>query len=134
MGFVVVVPVIAAAVWVLARFGIGDVGASYQRIIGFVSAFAGVPAILTAGGVGRLAAHASVKLRGGGLLGSIRAGALAFAAAGIGLVLLTAIPLGGLPPDPRRWLWLALAGAVAGVAAGAVIGLWAGYRETGGRA
>ena len=42
------------------------------------------------------------------------------------------IPLGGVPTDPRRWILLTVAGVITGGITGAVIGLWAGYRETGG--
>ena len=113
LGFVAVIPALAAAIYALSRFGIGDGASSYQRIVGFVAIFAGLPTVLSAGGVGRVAAHQGV-----------RAAALAFAAAGAGLVLLGAIPLGGLPEDPLQWLWLCFAGAVMGAMLGAVIGLW----------
>ena len=58
----------------------------------------------------------------------MRAGAVTFAAAGAGLVLLCAIPMGGLPDRALPFLGFVAAGAVSGAAVGAVIGLWAGTR------
>jgi hypothetical protein len=126
LGAVLVIPAMAAAVFVLARFGIGDGAAPFSRALEAAVMFAGVPAILTAGGVGRLAARAVIAPDKGTVGRGIGAAALAFAAAGAGLVLLAAIPLGHLPEQPVRWLWVGAAGAVAGAMAGAVIGLWAG--------
>src|SRR5512134_3049387 len=59
-GAVVEVPVIAVGVWLLARFGIGDPDATFMHILRLTAVFAGVAALFTAAGVGRVAAYASV--------------------------------------------------------------------------
>jgi hypothetical protein len=121
-GAVVEVPAISLGVWLLARFGVGNRDAGFMAILRLTAVFAGVAALLTAAGIGRLAAQA-------GQLGRRRAvvvAARAHAAAGAGLVLIAAIPHGHLPG--HSWLWLAilLMGAVIGTACGAVIGLVCG--------
>jgi hypothetical protein len=130
LGFVLGLPATAGAVYLAARFGIGDRAASFETTLRFAVVFAGVPAILSAAGVGRAAARAAVAKTRGGLMRSARTGALGFAAACVGLTLLVAVPIGGLPPSPVRWLWLAPPGAVAGAVVGVLIGLWAGSRGT----
>jgi hypothetical protein len=88
--------------------------------------FAGLPAVLTTGGIGRLAARAG---RPGEPRRAFR-GALAalppFAVAGAGLVILTVVPLGALPQGGLGWALTCAAGIVAGALAAAVLGLWVG--------
>nr|HEX4319185.1 hypothetical protein [Kofleriaceae bacterium] len=140
-GLVIEVPAIAGAVWVLAQLGFGDPDVGFMRLLRFTTVFAGFAAVLTAAGIGRLAAHASVQSRGGGggggsggkLGGRRRAvfvAARAHAAAGAGLVVIAAIPHGHLPDV--RWHWLALlaGGAVCGALCGAVIGVVCGGATT----
>src|SRR5687768_1433759 len=55
------IPLIAATVWVVARFGIGDPDASFMSIMRLAAVFAGLAALLTAGGIGRLAAYTTVE-------------------------------------------------------------------------
>src|SRR5687767_15090846 len=64
LGFVVVIPAVAATVWGLARAGIGNPGITMVVSIRMTTLFAGTAAVLTAGGVGRLAAHASLLEHG----------------------------------------------------------------------
>src|SRR4029078_2602315 len=58
-GAVVVIPAIAATVWVLARRGMGDPELRLLPSIRVSTLCIGIAAVLTAGGVGRLAAQAA---------------------------------------------------------------------------
>ncbi|HEY4056221.1 MAG TPA: hypothetical protein VGM39_06410 [Kofleriaceae bacterium] len=118
-GLVVEIPAIAATVWVLARLGVGDGSAPFIYVARMTTLFAGLAALLTAGGIGRLAAYASVE---GGRRRAMFVGARAHAAASAGLVLIAAIPLGDLPERPIGFLAILIAGAVTGVLCGALIG------------
>jgi len=124
-GLVIEVPIIAAAVWCLAQLGFGNPDVGYMELLRFTTVFAGVAAAFTAGGIGRLAAFASVE-KGGGRKRAAFVAARAHAMAGVGLVVIAAIPHGHLPEV--RWHWLALAGGglVAGAVCGAIIGLVCG--------
>jgi hypothetical protein len=125
VGAVVVLPIIAATVWVLAHLGLGDDGVPWIVDLRFTAIFAGAATVLTSGGVGRLAAQASVE-QSGGIKRAVWIAARTMAVAGAGLVILAAIPHGHLPHRPWKWLWLAFAGAIAGAGSGAVIGLFCG--------
>jgi hypothetical protein len=121
---VIELPSIAFGVWILARLGIGNENATFMAILRLTAVFAGVAALCTAAGIGRLAAHASV-----GQVDRRRAvfvAARAHAAAGAGLVLIAAIPHGHLPA--HLWVWLAFpaTGLVIGAACGAAIGVVCG--------
>lgn len=115
------VPAIAAAVWLLARIGIGDPDATYMQILRLSTWFTGVAALLTAGGIGRLAAYASVD-KPGGRRQAMLVAARAHAAAGAGLVLIAAIPHGHLPQEALGWLAILAMGGVMGALCGAAIG------------
>jgi hypothetical protein len=118
-GAAVEIPVLAATVWALARTGYGDKAASFMHIMRLTTVFAGVAALLTAGGIGRLAARASAT---GGRRRAVWVAARAHAVASAGLVIIAAIPHGHLPAHSSGWYPLPLAGLVAGLACGAVIG------------
>jgi hypothetical protein len=118
---VIEVPAIAAGVWLLARFGIGDPDAPFMRILRLSAVFAGIAALLTSAGIGRLAAHASVD-KPGGRKHAVLVAARAHAAAGAGLVLIAAIPHGHLPERGLGWLAILAVGAVMGAGCGAAIG------------
>ncbi|MGE0871646.1 MAG: hypothetical protein AB7P03_24010 [Kofleriaceae bacterium] len=142
-GAAIEVPALAATVWVLARLGIGDPDVGFMRIARLTAIFAGVAAVITAGGIGRLAAHASAE---GGRRRAMIVAARAHAAAGAGLAIIAAIPHGMLPPSPLGWLPLPAAGAISGAVCGLVIGaicggtapvslgdMWSLARRPGGR-
>jgi hypothetical protein len=122
-GVAVEVPALTAAVWLLAQLGIGNPEAPVMRIMRLTTVFAGAAAILTAGGIGRLAAYASVD---GGRRRAVFVAARAHAAASMGLVLIAAIPHGQLPGRSLAWLAFPAGGLVAGAACGALIGLVCG--------
>lgn len=120
-GVVIEVPALAFGVWLLARFGVGDRAAPFGKILRLGAVFAGVAAVLTAAGVGRLAAYASVD-KIGGRRHAMRVAAQAHAAAGAGLILIAAIPQGKLPESVIGWLAIFAMGGVIGAGCGAAIG------------
>ena len=119
-GVAIEVPALTAAVWVLAQLGIGNAEVPVMRIMRLTTVFAGVAALFTAGGIGRLAAYASID---GGRRRAVFVAARAHAVASAGLVLIAAIPHGQLPGHSLAWLAFPVGGAVVGVACGALIGL-----------
>jgi len=119
-GVAIEVPALTGAVWVLAQLGIGNPEVSVMRIMRLTTVFAGVAALFTAGGIGRLAAYASID---GGRRRAVFVAARAHAVASAGLVLIAAIPHGQLPGHSLAWLAFPVGGAVVGVACGALIGL-----------
>jgi len=122
-GVVVEVPALTAAVWVLAQLGYGNADVPAMRILRLTTVFAGVAAILTAGGIGRLAAYASMD---GGRRRAVFVAARAHAVASAGLVVIAAIPHGQLPGRSLDWLAFPAGGLVIGAACGAAIGLMCG--------
>jgi hypothetical protein len=81
--------------------------------------------VLSAGGVGRLCAQASVD-RGGGRLRAMWIGARTYALAGAGVILIVMIPHGGMPAEHWRWGLIAAAGAVTGSLVGMLLGAGCG--------
>jgi hypothetical protein len=128
-------PLVSVALLGLARVaGIGDPESPLDRIALLSAIFAGFPAFLSGGGVARLAAHrlAEVRFAGGAVPPLSRAlviAALAMGAAGIGIAVLTAVPIGGMPEEPPLWAIVAAAGLVAGAITGVAIGLLVGMRQ-----
>ena len=122
-GAVVEVPVLAAGVWLLARLGLGDPDVPFMRTIRLTAIFAGIAAVLTAAGLGRLAAHASLL---GGRRRAAWVAGRAHAMASIGLLVIAAIPHGHLPPRGAIWLLYPIAGAILGLGTGAMIGMVCG--------
>lgn len=120
-GAVIEVPVLAIGVWLLARVGVGDPNVAFMRILRLTAVFAGIAAILTAAGIGRLAAHASVE-RNGGRRRAMRVARRAHAAASAGLILIAVVPHGHLPPLGLIWLTIPAMGALCGIPCGMAIG------------
>jgi hypothetical protein len=127
LGLVVLLPLTAFAVYLLAQIGIGDPDATYTQVIAFVAVFGGLPAILSSGGIGRVAARTAVAPRRGGTGWSILVSALATGVVGAGVVILSVVPLGEVPVTLERWLWMIGFGGGAGLVVGIVIGLWVSY-------
>ena len=118
-GAAIEIPLIAATVWVVARLGVGDPSVGFMPVMRLAAVFAGVAAILTAGGIGRLAAYTSVeKGRRHAVVVAMRTHAIATA----GLVVIAAIPHGHIDFKDYSWLLLPAAGLFAGAFCGAVIG------------
>jgi hypothetical protein len=118
-GAAIEIPLVAATVWLSARLGIGNPNVGFMHIVRLSALFAGIAALFTAGGIGRLAAYATVeKGRKLAIITAARTHAIATA----GLVVIAAIPHGEI--DFTRWTWLLLPalGLVAGAIAGAIIG------------
>lgn len=119
-GAAIEIPLIAAAVWLVAHvFGIGNAKVGIMPMMRLAAVFAGVPALFTAGGIGRLAAYTIVeKGRKKAILTAARTHAVATA----GLVIIAAIPHGEIEFRHPSWLALPLVGLVAGAICGAIIG------------
>ena len=113
------IPLIAATVWIVARFGIGDPDAGFMHVMRLSAVFTGLAALLTAGGIGRLAAYTTVEK---GRRHAVIVAARTHAIASAGLVLIAAIPHGHIDFRDFTWLALPLGGMVAGAICGAVIG------------
>jgi hypothetical protein len=124
-GAVLEVPALAGGVWLLARIGVGDPEVGFMRILRLTAVFTGIAAVVTAAGIGRLAALASGGKQGGRKRAVIVA-ARTHAGAGAGLLLIAAIPLGHLPVHLATWLAYPIAGALVGAALGAAIGVVCG--------
>lgn len=118
-GAVFEIPLLAATVWVLAHVGIGDPEVELMHVVRFTTVFAGLAALFTAGGIGRLAAYVTVAK---GRRRAVIAAARAHAIASAGLLVIAMIPLGHFPVTPSGWVGLAAAGLVPGLICGALIG------------
>lgn len=113
------IPVLAATVWLVARLGVGNPTVGFMATMRLTALFAGVAALLTAAGIGRLAAYSFVER---GRKRAIFAAMRAHAVASAGLVVIAAIPHGRIDFAHASWLGLPAAGLVAGALCGAVIG------------
>lgn len=122
-GAVIEVPALAGAVWAIAHLGAGDPAVPFMRVLRLTAIFAGIAAVLTAGGLGRLAAHASVT---GGRRRAAWVAGRAHAVAGVALVIIAALPHGHIPARGAIWLLYPLAGVIVGAACGVVIGVTCG--------
>ncbi|HEY4241272.1 MAG TPA: hypothetical protein VGM88_15730 [Kofleriaceae bacterium] len=118
-GAAIEVPAFAFAVWLLGFTGIGAVHVGFLPIVRLTAELAGIAALLTAGGVGRLAADASVE---GGRHRAVFVAARAHAVAGMGLMLVATIPHGNLPDRGPLWAVILLVGIIPGAFCGALIG------------
>jgi hypothetical protein len=124
-GVAIEVPALTGTVWVLAQLGVGNAAVPVMRILRLTTVFAGVAALFTAGGIGRLSAYASID---GGRRRAMFVAARAHAVASVALVMLAAIPHGHLPERSLVWLVYPVAGAVAGAVCGTLIGMVCGGR------
>jgi hypothetical protein len=122
-GAVIEVPALSATVWALAQLGFGNAEVPVMHIVRLTALFAGAAALLTAGGIGRVAAYASVD---GGRRRAMWIAGRAHAVAGAGLVLIAAIPHGQLPGHSLDWLAFPAGGLVAGALCGVLIGVVCG--------
>lgn len=123
VGLIVLIPAVAAAVVAFARGARTEVIPGMIEALRLTAVFAGLPAVLTAGGVGRLAGQASVA---GGRRGGIWAGARTLAVAGGALVVIAAVACQVIPGSRPGWVALIAAGMVGGALAGALVGLACG--------
>ena len=114
-----VLPAIGAAIWLLARVGVGNRSAGIIEALRLAGVFAGPATVLTAGGVGRLAAQAGAER---GRRQATWVAARTLGVAGAALAILAAIPLGHLPVRWPGWAALMVTGVAVGAAGGAVIG------------
>jgi hypothetical protein len=126
-GAAIEVPILAVTIALLAQVGLADPDAGFMRIMRLTTVFAGIAALFTAGGIGRLAAYASMQ---GGRRRAVIVGARAHAVASAGLVVIAAIPHGVFPDGPWGWVALAAAGLIPGAICGAIIGFVCGSPTT----
>jgi len=122
-GVAIEVPALTAAVWALGQLGFGNPDVPVMRILRLTTIFAGTAAVFTAGGIGRLAAYASID---GGRRRAMFVAARAHAVASAGLVVIAAIPHGQLPGHSLDWLAFPAGGLVVGAVCGVMIGLVCG--------
>lgn len=120
---VIEIPALAVGVWLLARIGVGDPSVPFFKILRLTTLFAGLAAVFTAGGIGRVAAFASVE-KDGGRRRAMQVAARTHAIASMGLIFIAIVPHGNLPDRGFAWLAIpamgALVGAVCGMAIGAI--------------
>lgn len=121
-GLVLVTPLYA-----LLAFGLGHLQYlamhSLEALLGYSAAFVALPAAITAGGIGRLVVRR--VLAGAPLRRAVRTAAANLSVAGVGLVILVALPASPTA-DTSSWWVIAIAGALTGALAGAVLGMVAG--------
>lgn len=113
------IPAISAAIFLLPRMGLGA-STPPMLVVRMTSLFAGLPALLTGAGIGRLVAYESVKR---GRRSAIARGAGVHALAGVLLAFIAALPHGYLPASSFQWASLVLVGGAAGALCGAAIGM-----------
>ena len=129
IGLGVTLPLLCCAFMILARAGV-VADQPGVRLARFAMIFVGLPALLTGGGVARLAAHRTLEVPGYRVVRTAFARATpAMAVAGAGLIVLLGVPLGGLPEEPWRWSFIGLAGLISGIPAGLVIAWWVARRS-----
>lgn len=118
-GVLLEIPLLAVTVW--CALAVLDAPAvPMMRIVRLTAVFAGIAALFTAGGVGRLAAYTSVEL---GRRWAVFRAARAHAVASAGLIVIATIPHGAFPATPWGWVALATAGFAPGALCGAAIGV-----------
>jgi hypothetical protein len=103
--------------------------ASFMTVIRLTTIFAGIAAVLTAAGIGRIAAEASIEQVGealGGRRHAVWIAARTHAVASIGLIVIAAIPQGHVPQHHAGWLVMIPIGALVGAVCGAAIGVVCG--------
>jgi hypothetical protein len=124
VGLIVEVPVFTAVLWAGGHVG-GLARSEFVPLMRLVASFSGIAALVTAIGVGRTAAYASVE-RGGGRWRSVRWASATHAVAGIGLAVIAGVAAGLFTPQRATWITIAAAGGIAGAVCGAMIGLVCG--------
>ncbi len=124
VGAIVEVPAFTGALWWLGRQKL-LAPSEFMHLLRLTATFAGVAALLTAGGIGRVAANASIRGRGGRLRSTYVAAAT-HAVAGIGLAVIAAVAGELFTPAHATWIWTGMAGLVAGATCGALVGVTCG--------
>ncbi|GAB4562014.1 MAG: hypothetical protein Tsb0020_09980 [Haliangiales bacterium] len=122
-GVGVVVPALAATLYILRQGGVASGRESLFACLRYAFMFAGVPAVITWGGLTR----ALVRRMRAGERSGVRAGVATSAAgavAGAGLIFLAAIPAGALSAHVADYAWMAAGGAGAGLLCGVAVSVW----------
>lgn len=119
VGLILEIPAISAALLLLPRLGLGEPVAA-MTVVRMTSLFVGLPALITAGGLGRLSAYESVRWTRQEAIARV---AGVHALAGFLLTFIAALPHGYLPQSLLDWVVLVLVGMGAGTICGAAIGV-----------
>lgn len=123
-------PVLSAGIYGLtSHLGWGIRRPGLEEILVIALIFSGLPALFTGGGVARFVAHRMAESNAPTLRTAMLRGAATFAVAGVGLALLTAMPLGVLPMRVQTWWPLGLLGLVAGAITGAALTVLVALRQ-----
>jgi uncharacterized membrane protein YhaH (DUF805 family) len=121
-GLVLGVPLLTLALLPFAR------RVAVDALFWHAAVFAGLPALVTAGGAARLvAARLAERDRPPTLAAALALGLPVMGVAGVGLGVLVLVPVG--PPDPIAWLPSLAAAAGAGLVVGAAVALLIGARQ-----
>ncbi len=124
IGATVGIPIFAALTYSLTLTGMRGFPVSFERVLFLVATFAGLPLVLTAGGVGRLAARAAIRASARRHAAGARAAGPALAVGGFGVLQIALIAVGGFPTTGWEWGITALFGTAGGVLLGVPIGAW----------
>jgi len=129
IGLGLTLPLTCFAFLLLARAGV-VADQPGVRVARFAMIFAGLPAALAGGGAARLAAHRVLEVPGYRVVRTAFSKATPpVIVAGAGLMVLVGVPLGGMPEESWRWVFLGLAGAITGIPAGLAIAWWVARRS-----
>lgn len=106
----------------------GERGVPLEAVLFHAAVFAGLPALVTSGGVARLvAARLAERDRPPTVRAALAVGAPVMTLAGVGLGVLVLVPLG--PPAPATWGPMLAGSAAAGLATGAAVAVLVGVRQ-----
>lgn len=111
------------------RLGWGPLVVPLDQIFWICLIFSGFPAFLAGGGVARTVAHRMAENPDMSVARGLTLGSLTMSVAGIGLAVLTAVPLGTLPDDPRHWAPLGGVGLAAGLLTGLACSVLVALRQ-----
>lgn len=124
VGLVWMIPALAILLHAVAHWGTADVQPSLAFTLSITAGFAGLPAMLLAGGTARWTLRVASRPGAGSPGRAIRSAVLSTAVIGIGLGVLAAVPLRCLPQPPANWIWVTAAGILAGAMGGFLLGYW----------
>lgn len=124
LGVLIEIPTLCAALWIAARV-VNHASFDYFRALRVVAIFAGPAAFFTAGGIGRVAAYASMRGRGGRMRSMLVAGAT-HTVASIGLMAIAAVATEQFAVPRLAQALILSIGACLGFFVGGAIGLVCG--------
>ncbi len=120
VGLMIEVPIIAGSLWIFARLARGAHVVPFATLLRFTAVFCGAAAVMTAGGIGRLAARVSADT---GRFGATWVAIRAHSIASLALIWIAALPHRHLPEHAVDWVALFGCGGLGGALSGTAIGL-----------